>query len=285
MVCCKGYFNKIMGLKQKKVIIAVPARLESKRLPNKILKDICGKPMLRWVLDNCNSCNIECATIVFTDSLKIKKKVEEWGFKARITSKKCNSGSQRIASVINDIVYDLWNYEVNCSKIFSLKECLENTLVINVQGDQPFIDPNIIEKIANIFLNKKDFNVITPIYKLKKENIHNPNVVKVLVSTKGEALYFSRSAIPHVRDKSPLEWHKYYDYWGHVGVYGYKASILSEWELIPYSKLEEIESLEQLKLIDSGLKIDTFETFSNSISVDTQDQLNEARLIASKIKK
>ena len=274
-----------MGLEEKKVIIAVPARLESKRLPNKVLKDICGKPMLKWVLDNCNLCKIECEIIVFTDSPIIKNKVEDWGYKAQITSRNCNSGSQRISSVLDDIVINLWNSKNNRSKLTSLDYWLKNTLVINVQGDQPFIDPNIIEKIITIFLKNKDFNVITPIYKLKKENIHNPNVVKVLISSKGRALYFSRSAIPHVRDKKPSDWHKYYNYWGHVGVYGYKASILSKWDLIPFSKLEETESLEQLRLIDYDLKIDTFETLSNSISVDTEDQLNEACLIASKIKK
>ena len=273
-----------MGLKEKKVIIAVPARLRSKRLPNKILEEICGKPMIKWVLDNCNLCNIESEIIVFTDSLEIKNKVEDWGFKVQITSTKCTSGSQRIASVIDEVVTNLWDSEVNKSKLFSLNDFLENTLVINVQGDQPFIDPNIIEKIANNFFQNKNFDVVTPIYKLKKENIHNPNVVKVLVSRKKEALYFSRSAIPHVRDKNPSDWYKYYEYWGHVGVYGYKATVLSKWESIPYSKIEELESLEQLRLIDFGFKIDTFETYSNSISVDTKVQLNEARIIASKIK-
>ena len=136
-----------------------------------------------------------------------------------------------------------------------------------------------------VFLDDPCFQVITPIYKLKKEDIHNPNVVKTLISNEGKALYFSRSAIPHVRGIPPSSWHKYNSYWGHVGVYGYKASILSKWDSIPDSKLEKLESLVQLKLIDSGFEIDTFKTDSYTISVDTEEQLEEARAFASDFEK
>ena len=136
-----------------------------------------------------------------------------------------------------------------------------------------------------IFLDDPCFQIITPIYGLKKEDIHNPNVVKTLISNEGKALYFSRSAIPHVRGVPPSFWHKHYSYWGHVGVYGYKASILSKWDSMPYSELEKLESLEQLRLIDSGFKIDTFQTDSYTISVDTQQQLDKARALASSIEK
>ena len=274
-----------MGLSKKKIIIAIPARLESSRLPNKVLKDINGKPMLKRVLDRCRDSKVESQIIVCTDSEEIKKSVIEWGYKVKLTSKNCNSGSQRIASVINELVLQSWGHNQERIEEGLLSEILENTLVINVQGDQPFIDPNVISKMHQNFLKNPKFEIATPIYKLSKEDIHNPNVVKTLVAQDGKALYFSRSAIPHIRGVDPSCWHKYYSYWGHIGIYGYKASILSRWNSIPSSKLELLESLEQLRLIDSGFTIDTFKTESYSISVDTEEQLKEACAFASNIEK
>ena len=274
-----------MGLK-KNIIIAIPARLESKRLPNKVLKDINGQPMLKRVLDRCSNCEVESQLIVCTDSEEIKKNVIEWGYETKLTSKNCNSGSQRIASVIDEIVlqsFGLKNESLKEKK--HLEEILNNTLVVNVQGDQPFIDPKLISKIYENFINNPHFEVITPVYKLSNEDIHNPNVVKTLISKNGKALYFSRSAIPYIRDVDPACWHKYYSYWGHIGIYGYKASILSKWDSIPSSKLEILESLEQLRLIDSGFIINTFKTDSYSISIDTEEQLREACAFASNIER
>ncbi len=274
-----------MGLNKKKIIIAIPARLESARLPNKVLKDINGKPMLQRVLDRCRESKVKCQIIVCTDSEEINKSVIDWGYTVKLTSKNCNSGSQRIASVINELVLQSWGLNQERIQEGHLGEILENTLVINVQGDQPFIDPNVISKMHQNFLNNPKFQIMTPVYKLNKEDIHNPNVVKTLVAQDGKALYFSRSAIPHVRGVDPSCWHKYYSYWGHMGIYGYKASVLSKWNSIPSSKLELLESLEQLRLIDSGFTIDTFKTESYSISVDTEEQLKEACAFASNIEK
>ena len=123
---------------------------------------------------------------------------------------------------------------------------------------------------------------MTPVYKLNKKDIHNPNVVKTLVSHDGKALYFSNQLSPCQR-RDPSCWHKYYSYWGHMGIYGYKLC-RSKWNSIPHSKLELLESLEQLRLIDSGFTIDTFKLIY-SISVDTEEQLKEACSFASKIEK
>ena len=122
-------------------------------------------------------------------------------------------------------------------------------------------------------------DVITPIYKLSKENIHNPAVVKTLISNNGNVLYFSRSALPHVRDKPLEDWYKYAQYWGHVGIYGYRADILKSWDKLPPSKLEDSEKLEQLKLIDAGYNFKTFKIDEDSLSIDTIEQLELARKI------
>jgi 3-deoxy-manno-octulosonate cytidylyltransferase (CMP-KDO synthetase) len=122
--------------------------------------------------------------------------------------------------------------------------------------------------------------VLTPVYRMGPEKVHNPNVVKTLVASDGRALYFSRSAIPHVRDVDPQHWHAHAPYWGHVGIYGYRADVLARWPHLPASPLEDIENLEQLRLLEAGIGIDTFAVAQESLSVDTAEQLEQARLIA-----
>ena len=119
--------------------------------------------------------------------------------------------------------------------------------------------------------------VVTPVYGLKPEMVHNPNVVKTLLANDGRALYFSRSAIPHVRDVDPIDWHRHTTYWGHVGIYGYRGDVLASWDQLPASPLEDLERLEQLRLIEAGLTIATFPIQGTSLSVDTAAQLEEAR--------
>ena len=161
----------------------------------------------------------------------------------------------------------------------------QKTGIINIQGDQPFIDPDVISKLINIFINKKlPPDIITPIYKLKPETIHDPSVVKTLITNNGQAIYFSRSAIPHIRGIPIDDWYKFNDFWGHVGIYGYRAEVLSKWNSIPDSYLESLEKLEQLKMIEAGFSFSTFKIDGTSLSVDTPfNQLEEARTIAKNI--
>jgi 3-deoxy-manno-octulosonate cytidylyltransferase (CMP-KDO synthetase) len=112
------------------------------------------------------------------------------------------------------------------------------------------------------------------------ENVHNPNVVKTLLAADGRALYFSRSAIPHVRGVDPADWPDHTTYWGHVGIYGYRAAVLMRWNQLPHSPLEHIEKLEQLRLIEAGIQVGTFAVEGESLSVDTAEQLEQARLMA-----
>ena len=122
--------------------------------------------------------------------------------------------------------------------------------------------------------------VVTPVYRLKPDSIHNPAVVKTLLAHDGRALYFSRSAIPHVCDIDPINWHKYTDYWVHVCIYGFRGDVLSSWDQLPGSDLENLERLEQLRLIESGLTVATFRVEGISLSVDIAEQLEQARQMA-----
>lgn len=252
-------------------VVAVPARLESSRLPGKVMADIGGRPMLRRVLERCRQAGAPRAVVLCTDSEELLTAAADWGFAALATSPACASGSERIASVVEQMV--------------ALADApAEETVILNVQGDQPFIDPGAIDAMAAEFERRGPATeVLTPIYRMAADKVHNPNVVKTLVAADGRALYFSRSAIPHVRGIDPTDWHAHAPYWGHVGIYGYRADVLARWNDLPHSPLEEIEKLEQLRLLEAGIGIGTFAVEGESLSVDTEEQLEQARAMAAEL--
>ena len=261
-----------MGLSEiaiERSVVAVPARLQSSRLPNKVLADIGGKPMIQRVLERCRESTAVDTVVLCTDSQELQQRASAWGFPVLMTAESCSSGSDRIASVADALMALAWG---------DTTPVAEQTAVINVQGDQPFIDPLVIDAMAAEFRRLDPVpSVVTPVYGLKPETVHNPNVVKTLLSHDGRALYFSRSAIPHVRDVDPSEWHRHTTYWGHVGMYGFRGDVLAGWNRLPASPLEDLERLEQLRLIEAGLTIATFEVQGTSLSVDTAEQLEQAR--------
>ena len=252
-------------------VVAVPARLQSSRLPNKVLADIGGKSMIQRVLERCREASSVAAVVLCTDSSELQSLAEGWGFPVLMTAESCSSGSERIASVADALMALAWDE----SPVVP-----EQTAIINVQGDQPFIDPGVIDAMVSEFRRRDPVPaVVTPVYGLKPETVHNPNVVKTLLAHDGRALYFSRSAIPHVRDVAPADWHKHTTYWGHVGMYGFRGDVLAAWDQLPASPLEDLERLEQLRLIEAGLTIATFPVPGTSLSVDTAEQLEEARAL------
>ena len=263
----------VMAAAQKisieKFLVAVPARLESSRLTNKVLLDIGGKPMIRRVLERSSMAAGVDAVVLCTDSDYLKRLAEGWGYRVQMTLADCTSGSHRIASVADELMNIVW--AEGQSDPF-------RTAVINVQGDQPFLDPSVIECMAYQFQRcDPPPSVVTPVYALQQEFVHDPNVVKTVLSHDGRALYFSRSAVPHIRDVDPSEWHRYTTYWGHVGIYGFRGDVLRTWEQLPPSTLEDLERLEQLRLLEAGYSIATFPVEGTSLSVDTAEQLAEAR--------
>ncbi len=265
-----------MNNKSYKCAVAVPARLGSKRLPNKVLMDIGGKPMIQRVLEQCSKAKSIDKVILCTDSEELKKFGEELGYKVFLTKNNCESGTDRIASKTKDIVSYLWL--THPSEELSFQDKVDRSLIINVQGDQPFINPVLIDETFKKLKNKKySSEIVTPIYKLPASNIHNPNVVKTLIRKDGTVIYFSRTAIPHIRDVQIDKWHLHATYWGHAGIYGFTAGMLLKWREISNSDLEKAEKLEQLRLIDAGYGISTFVANEECLSVDTEEQLAIAR--------
>jgi len=252
------------------VVVAVPARLASSRLPGKVLADVAGRPMLRHVLERCRQARGVAAVLACSDSAEVLTAVRCWGFEALATSGNCSSGSERLASVVAELVA-------------AGGAAPERTLVINVQADQPLLDPTIVERMiaeaAEASAAAMWLPVITPVYPLVPEKIHDPNVVKVLRVAGGRAITFTRSALPHVRDLPPDQWYRRTTYWGHVGIYGYRADVLARWSGLPPSPMERLEMLEQLRLIEAGIPITTFSVEADCLSVDTPAQLEQARAL------
>ena len=270
-----------MAMAIQRSVVAVPARLASSRLPDKVLAEIGGQPMIRRVLERCREATGVQTVVLCTDSCRLQELALGWGFPVLMTSESCSSGSERIASVADQLVALAWGEEADAWDAAQKADRLLSTAVINVQGDQPFLDPAVVTAMAAEFVRREPVPaVVTPIYRLTSDTIHHPAVVKTLVAHDGRALYFSRSAIPHVRDVDPSEWHQHAAYWGHVGMYGFRGDVLAQWDQLPPSPLEDLERLEQLRLIEAGHTIATFRVEGTSLSVDTPEQLEEARRMA-----
>ncbi len=269
--------------KIEKIVVTIPARLESSRLPNKVMAEIGKKTMIERVLFSCSKAKNIDEIFLCTDNNEIYNHTRSLGYKALKTIKNLSSGTERISSVLRDIALQFYPIEKDCSEEILIK-LLSKIAIINVQGDQPFLDPDVITSMVQIFKNSAfPPELITPIYKLSKESIHNPNVVKTLINGNKKAIYFSRAAIPFVRDFEKDDWHLKNIFWGHVGIYGYRGDILKKWNTLNSSYLEKLEKLEQLRFIEAGYLFDTFEVQGDFLSVDTLDQLQKAREIAEKL--
>jgi 3-deoxy-manno-octulosonate cytidylyltransferase (CMP-KDO synthetase) len=239
-------------------IVAIPARMESSRFPGKVLADINGHPMLWHVLQGVATAKKVSAVWVVTDSVEVQSAVTSWGAQALMTRPDCPSGTARIASVIDR---------------------LEGETIINVQGDEPLISGVVIDIVVDA-LETSGSNVATPIFRISEsEDVFNQNLVKVVRDANGKALYFSRSAIPYVRDVEPLDWPSVTPFWGHVGVYAYRRQVLEDFYLLSGSPLEGAEKLEQLRLIEAGLSIQTVEVKYRSQGVDTPEDLEQVKKI------
>jgi len=242
--------------KPSKAIVVIPARLESTRLPRKVLADIHGNPMLWHVYQRVKQCSLPSDVLVVTDSEEIAQHVNDWGGQAMMSSPNCSCGTERIASVADQLDADI---------------------VVNVQADEPLIAPDLVDELIRR-CRSSDADMVTPVVKIKSAEILESNTtVKVVVRPDGTALYFSRSPVPFVRDVDPKRWIQYTDFWLHVGTYAFRREALLEYVKWPEGPLERLEKLEQLRFLEAGKKILTFETQHQSIGVDTQDDLEKVR--------
>ena len=230
-------------------MIIIPARLSSSRLPNKVLADINGTPMI-----------IRCAKIakkvddvaIATDSKEVIEICDKYGFKAVLTDKNHKSGSDRIKEAAD---------------ILGLKK---DDLIINMQGDEPFLEPEILEKVKNKLKNIKDEFKMASCYKeINELDAEDPNLVKVVIDQYSNALYFSRSKIPYNRDNLS------HTYKGHIGIYGFNKKSLDIFVNLK-GNLEHIEKLEQLRVIENGKKIKMIKVNTKSFGIDTKEDLQKA---------
>ena len=240
-----------------KILGIIPARYGSTRFPAKALAEIGGKTIIQRVFEQASKAELLNKVIVATDHSEIYKHVKSFGGTVAMTSENHQSGTDR------------------CNEVL----CLEKEqfdYVINIQGDEPFIDPEQINALANCLDGQTE--IATLIKKITdSETLFNPNLVKAIVNNDDEAIYFSRTAVPYLRSIEKENWLSHFIYFKHLGIYAYRADILKEITKLSVSKLEKAESLEQLRWIENGYKIKTVETEMESIGIDTPDDLEAAK--------
>lgn len=252
-------------MKKVKFLAVIPARYGSTRLEGKPLLLIKNKPMVQWVYERVKLVPLLDKIIIATDDLRIYKVAKNFGAEVMMTSKRCKSGSDRVAEVVK---------KVNCD------------FVLNVQGDEPLISPLTLEKILQEFVKDKNLEMVTAVCRIKSlDEYLSPNTAKVVLDKNNFALYFSRSGIPFVRDidlKSlPREdIGKFFvrnRFYKHLGVYGFKKEFLLKYVKMEESFLENIEKLEQLRVLENGHKIKVVVVNKGSVPVDTMEDLEKVR--------
>lgn len=236
-----------------KILGIIPSRYGSTRFPAKALADINGKTMVERVYEQACKATSLTEVVVATDHEKIFSHVQSIGGKVVMTKESHPSGTDRCAEVLNNMTE---NYD----------------FVINIQGDEPFIKPEQINLLASVLSD--DVELATLVIETQKDDeIFNPNTVKVAVNSNSEALYFSRSPIPFVRNFPQNEWTKHHKFYRHVGIYAYRTDILHKITMLQPSGLEQTESLEQLRWLENGYKIKVQKTPFDSHGIDTPQDL------------
>ena len=238
----------------------IPARYASTRFPGKPLADMRGKPMIQRVYEQV--VDVVDGLYVATDDTRIEAAVQSFGGNVIMTSETHRSGTDRC-------------YEAFC-KING-----DYDVVINIQGDEPFIQPEQIELLKNCFSIAPDTHIATLVKAFNpacdyEKDLFNPNTPKVVINQNKEALYFSRSVIPFIRDKEHTEWPVSHIFYKHIGLYAYKAEILKEIVGLPQSPLELAENLEQLRWLENGYKIKVAITELETTGIDTPGDLKKA---------
>lgn len=234
----------------------IPARYASTRFPGKPLAEINGKSMIQHVYERAQKALSHVC--VATDDVRIFDAVKRFGGKVVMTDESHASGTDRCAEAV---------------KIYEAENQIEADVIINIQGDEPFIDPNQIKQLSALF-NQASTQIATLVKPITNaESLFNPNKVKVTIDKNGKALYFSRNCIPFVRGFEPENWFEKSTFYHHIGMYGYTKQSLFEICKLEKSGLEQAESLEQLRWLENGYFIQTAITQIEGLSVDTPEDL------------
>ncbi len=237
-------------------IIAIPARYGSTRLPGKPLRMICGKPLIQWVYERALGSKKKDLIIIATDDERIRTVAESFGAKVIMTGKEIETGTERVYQAIKDIPAEV---------------------VVNLQGDEPFIEPTLIDDLFDHIEKSNDYmaTICTP--RISEDEYRSSQCVKVVLDKEGYALYFSRAPIPYPRE-GKLKAYK------HIGIYAYRKDFLERFVSMERGFLEEIESLEQLRALENGLKIKVLIREYEGIGVDTEEDLERAKQLFSNLR-
>ncbi|MFC2111118.1 3-deoxy-manno-octulosonate cytidylyltransferase [Bacteroidota bacterium] len=243
-----------------KYIGIIPARFASTRFPGKPLVNINGKTMIQRVFEQASKANVLSKVVIATDNVQIFEHVNGFGGNVIMTSEHHITGTERCFEVLEklDETYDV---------------------AINIQGDEPFIDPIQIEKVASCFKNK-EIQIATLLKEISEsDELFNENVIKAVADKNKKAVYFSRNPIPYFRGKEKSIWTKNHQYFKHIGIYAYKTDILEQIVKLSPTPLELAESLEQLRWIENGYNISVEFTEIESFSIDSPEDLAKAKPI------
>lgn len=240
------------------ILGVIPARMNSTRLPGKPLKDICGAPMIEHVWRRVMASKVFSRVIVATDEFCIYDTVIKFGGEAKLTTPLHPNGTSRVAEVSEEI---------------------ESDYVMNIQGDEPLLNPLMLKELAEGIEKHRDAHMMSLCAQITNDSdFNNPNVVKVIMNKHSEALYFSRSPIPYVRDDN------YIPFWKHIGVYLFTRKFLHAYTLLAPTPLMRAESLEQLQVLEHGYAITMIPTKQQILgpSVDTPEDLEKVRYLMSR---
>ncbi len=242
----------------KEAVGIIPARLKSTRMHEKLLQKLAGKSVLERTWQTASKSSKLEDLIIAADDERIVRHAEEFGAKSVLTSAQHICGTDRICEAVASI---------------------DTRLVVNIQADEPLIHPSVINALVDVMGEDKSLSMATAIKKITDpEQINDPNIVKVVIDRNGFALYFSRTKLPFSRDDDAEV-----DYYKHIGIYVYTKDFLYKFKNIPPSTLEQVEKLEQLRVLESGFKIKTVLTTFDSWGIDTEEDLEKVeRIIKSK---
>jgi 3-deoxy-manno-octulosonate cytidylyltransferase (CMP-KDO synthetase) len=242
------------------VIGVIPARYASQRLPAKPLVDLLGKPMIQRVYEQAKKAKLLNRVVVATDDTRIEKAVASFGGEVIMTSAGIKSGSDRVATVASEVPGDIF---------------------VNIQGDEPLLAPEMIDQAVQLLIDDESVQIGTLVKKIDSSyDLLNPNVVKVVLSHEKFGLYFSRAAIPFVRDEvDASRWLDHHTFYKHIGLYIFRREFLMHYSNLHVSDLEKAERLEQLRILEAGYKIKVGITKYDSIPIDTKEDVTRVTAI------